>query len=371
MHQVTFFPVGNADTSRINLENKRKILIDFANYSNEKEEDKRIKLSEELINDLEESNRDYFDVVIFTHADDDHIHGFSTFFHLEHAKKYQSDERIKIKELWVPAAVLIEKTNLNEEQKILKTEARYRLKNRKGIKVFSRPEILKEWLESEDLNFSDYKDLFINAGKIVPGFTKEKDGIEFFVHSPFSLDKNEKIEDRNEESIILQARFKNKDTETDFIICGDTTNEIWAEIVDITKYYNNEDRLSWSLFNISHHCSYLALSNEKGKNKTEAIEQIKWLFEQGKKGGVLVSSSDPISDEETTQPPHKQAAEYYRGVAKKIDGDFVVTMEWPNKKNPIPIVIKIDESGLCLEKKNEFADKIINKQTKAGKYYYG
>lgn len=43
------------------------------------------------------------------------------------------------------------------------------------------------------------------------------------------------------------------------------------DIVSITQYYNNEDRLRWDLLNIPHHCSYLALSDEKGDNETEPI----------------------------------------------------------------------------------------------------
>jgi hypothetical protein len=54
--------------------------------------------------DLRCARRDYYDVVYFTHLDDDHCCGSGHFFWLEHAAKYQGESRIKIDELWVPAA---------------------------------------------------------------------------------------------------------------------------------------------------------------------------------------------------------------------------------------------------------------------------
>src|SRR5574337_1970825 len=109
MHKLTFYPLGNADCCKIDLANGRKLLFDHAHTrSDEDENDPRIDLAKVLREDLETDDRDYFDVVAFTHADDDHIHGSSDFFYLEHATKYQNGDRIKIKELWVPAAMITE-----------------------------------------------------------------------------------------------------------------------------------------------------------------------------------------------------------------------------------------------------------------------
>ena len=106
MHRATFFPLGNADTCRLDLECGKKLLFDFAHWKDaENEGDLRIDLAESLRDALE---ADSFNVVAFTHVDDDHIHGAIEFFYLDHAQKYQSDDRIKIEELWVPAAVIIE-----------------------------------------------------------------------------------------------------------------------------------------------------------------------------------------------------------------------------------------------------------------------
>ena len=47
-------------------------------------------------------------------SDLDHIMGSTEFFELLHAAKYQGDGRIKIRELWVPAAMLIEEAARDE-----------------------------------------------------------------------------------------------------------------------------------------------------------------------------------------------------------------------------------------------------------------
>ena len=84
MHKLTFFPVGTGDTIRIDLENNRKMLIDFADMRDPTDKlDKRIPLSDELRADLKSAKRDYYDVVAFTHLDNDHIAKAPEFFFLE------------------------------------------------------------------------------------------------------------------------------------------------------------------------------------------------------------------------------------------------------------------------------------------------
>jgi len=74
MHKITLFPLGNADCCRIDLEGGKKILFDFADTrDSEDNDDLRCDLPKVLREDLEESNRDYFDVVAFTHLDKDHF----------------------------------------------------------------------------------------------------------------------------------------------------------------------------------------------------------------------------------------------------------------------------------------------------------
>lgn len=340
MHKITFYPIGNADCCMIDLESGKKLLFDFAHYDiMEDEDDKRIDLAKAIKENLEESDRNDFDVVAFSHLDNDHIAGFGDNFYLEYNSDCQDDDRIRIQELWVPAAVILE-TSIKDNARILRQEARHRLINGNGIRVFSGPKLLDDWLKSKGIDPSSRKDLIFDAGKTI-----DIDGIEFFIHSPFAQHDGDTIINRNEDSLIFHITFLCGGQETKFFYVGDTTYEILADIVNITKYHNREDRLEWDIFDIPHHCSYRALNEEKGLSKTEPIDEVRWLLEQGNEHGILVSCSNPIPRVDDDLPPHRQAAECYKEYAEDIDGEFIVTMEFPKDDRPKPLVIEIDNSG--------------------------
>jgi hypothetical protein len=343
VHTITIFPIGNGDTLRIDFENFRKMLIDFADMRDPGDkEDKRISLSNELKLDLAAIKRDFYDVVAFTHLDDDHARRASEFFFLEHAKVYQSDDRVKINELWVPAAAIIEEGS-EDDARVIRAEARYRLKAGKSIRVFSRPDKLKDWLKKEGLTLKDRQHLITDAGQIAPGFSDTSDQVEFFVHSPFAsrVDDGELL-DRNTDALVLHATFRVGTTQTRVFFGSDIDHAALDEIVRVTKLKKREERLDSEIVKIPHHCSYLSIGPEKGKEKTKPIKNIAYFYEKKlQANAILVSSSDPIPNKDTDQPPHYQAAAYYRERRDAVGGEFLVTMEHPNETEPEPIVIEI------------------------------
>ncbi len=345
MAKINFYPLGNADTCLITLSTGENILVDYANMRDENnDQDLRVDLPEILRSELGTENKDYLDVLIITHADSDHIKGFSDFFYLEHAKKYQSEDRIKINELWVPAAVILEK-HVNEEHQILRAEARHRFKIGENVRVFSKPDLLEEWLSENGLSLDERQHLITNAGNLVPTFDIETMGAEFFVHAPFSESVDGNIL-RNDAALVLQVVFEENGQNTKLILGADSAHNVWENIVNISTYYEREDRLNWDIFKISHHCSYLSLSDEKGETITEPIPEVDWLFRNGNNSGILISSSDPLPDSyDDVQPPHRQASNYYEEVAEENGGEFIVTMEHPTEDSPQPLVIGIDEFG--------------------------
>lgn len=345
MHKLTFFPIGNADCCRVELERGSKLLFDYADMRDPADPgDRRIPLGDELRRDLRESGRDAFDVVGFTHLDDDHIHSASEFFWLDHAPKYQGGERIKIRDLWVPAAAITEE-GLEDEARIIRTEARFRLEKGYGVRVFSRPDRLREWLRLRKLRIEDRAHLITDAGQLVPGFSKGTEGVEFFVHSPFArrLDDGG-IEDRNSDALVLQAWFQCGSVGTKLLLTADAPHEVLTEIVQITKRHGNDSRLEWDIYNVPHHCSYLSLGSEKGEDATEPVPEVSWLIEtQGQDRGIVVSTSKVIpSGDADPQPPHRQAANYYKNAIAKKRGQFIVTMEHPSEDKPRPLEITID-----------------------------
>lgn len=93
----TFFPLGNADTTLIQLGSGKNILWDLANRKGEN--------CCNLVAELHARvPKDFYDVVCFTHADEDHIKGLIDYFSLMHDTKYQKDKKYgkkkKINDLW-------------------------------------------------------------------------------------------------------------------------------------------------------------------------------------------------------------------------------------------------------------------------------
>ncbi len=362
MHKLTFFPLGtnqNADTTLIDLDNGKKLLFDFAAVANLKDDDERgIDLATSLADDLDQDEKSGYDITAFTHLDDDHTRGADEFFHFEHSPKHQSDDRYELGTLWVPANVITESgDDLTPSAKLIQAEARYRLKNNGEVRVFSRPKKLKDWLKSHGLTLESRKHLITDAGQLAPELTLADDGVEFFVHAPFAWRQDENtLIDRNGDSLVMQATLAFNSELTRFFVGSDVAHQALSEIVQISKARGNGDRLLWDVMGLPHHCSYKTIGPDRGTDKTAPVADLAWLFEtQGQEGCIIVSSSKIIPAngtpaDEDVQPPHRQAANYYRGVASDKDGEFVVTMEHPKKSAPKPVVVEISGLGAKVKK---------------------
>lgn len=260
--------------------------------------------------------------------------------------------------MWVPANVITEcRNDLGDDAKALQAEARHRFEQGYGIRVFSRPQKLKDWLAAKGIPLEDRAHLITDAGQEPPEFTLYSDGLVFFAHSPFAWRQdNGEVVDRNGDSLVVQARFQVGATETKVILGSDADHWALSDIVRLTKRHKREEKLLWDVFKLPHHCSYLTLGPDKGDDKTVPVPDVKWLFEdRGQRGGVIVSTSWPIpakgsKEDEDPQPPHRQAAAYYEDVEALHDGEFVVTMAHPKPSSPEPLVIEIDGLGARVKK---------------------
>jgi hypothetical protein len=248
---------------------------------------------------------------------------------------------------------------------IWRQEARYRLRHGAGIRVFSKPDKLKAWLEANDLKLEDRHHLITDAGQLVPGFTLANDGVEFFCHSPFikHVDGGDVL--RNEASLIFQVRFEMDGTRFNYFAVGDSEHGVLDDIVAISKFHKNDARLDWDLYNIPHHCSYLALGPDKGQKKTEPTANVAELLRHGQNGAYIVSSSNPIGSDkaayEASQPPHVQAKNTYEEFLKEVGGRrFLVTMAHPTAAKPEPVVFEISGGGGNLALKRSASAAIIS-----------
>ncbi len=144
----------------------------------------------------------------------------------------------------------------------------------------------------------------------------------------------------------MQATFEVEQVQTKLILSADVPYDVIDAIVRVTRAHGNDERLEWDINNVPHHSSYTSLAEDKGKVETKPGERLAWLYEeQGQAGGLLVSTSWPIPAEDNKDPPHREAANYYRRVAGDVGGSFVVTMCHPSESAPQPLTIEIGTSG--------------------------
>lgn len=348
MTDVTFFPLGNADTTRIRLSSGHRILFDFAGFSPETAQIE-FDVENDIREDLRRAGRNNYDVVCISHLDRDHCFRFDEVFHLEHSSKHQGSGRIKIDELWVPSMAITE-TGLDTEAAIrVQKEAQYRLEKGGGIRVFSSPKALDDWLlKKRGIDPTTRAHLIFNAGDVIPPWSLPVHGIEFFLHSPLSWvqDIDGENTERNSASVVMQAVFREKDGETRFILGADVDSDDLTAIVNATLRHGREGRLDWDILKLFHHCSYKALNkDDRGVRETEPIPNVKIIMEDhGQAGSIIVSPSFRIPEvlsKDGDQPPHRQAANYYRRIQGGRSGDFKVTMDTPKR----PLTLEITARG--------------------------
>lgn len=352
---LTFYPLGNADTTLIRLRDDNLVLFDYADMRNPKDPyDKRIDLPRVLREQLADADRDAFRVVAFTHLDDDHICGASGFFQFKHSTSLQGGDRVEMEEMWVPASAITE-VGVDGDARCIRQEARYRLKEGHGIKVFSRPAPLQKILAQWGLTVEDRRHCIVDAGQIVPGFSLAGlEGAEFFVHSPFAWRTDNGLEDRNQNSIVVQLTLREGGNDSYVFLGADVDYETLSQIVQTSRRHGNEQRLTWDVLKLFHHCSYTALSAEKGEDVTDPVDDVRYLFEdRSRSKGIIVSPSKPIpykgtAEDRDVQPPHRQSANYYKEVVRDIGGEFKVTMETPTVSNPKPLKVKVSTAGVAL-----------------------
>lgn len=342
---ITFYPEGNAECVLLELSNGKRMLMDYADMHNK---DDRYANLPRLFADI-----DTFDVVMFSHPHDDHVKGAADYFFFKHALRYQNGKRAKIKNLWISAAFLLD-VNPCEDARVIRQEARYRLKecNGEGVKIFAAPDTLSSWLKDNGLSEEEISQSIVHAGALLKNSDHNLGNeISIFVHAPFSEDADD-ADSRNDPSIVLQISLTNSKQQTDILITGDTPYDVLDKIIERSEENGNDDHLKWDLYDIPHHCSYTGLSSERGDKITEPTENIKRLLgEYGQENSFLVASCRAFLDvdEDDNQPPHIEAKEAYIKHSKnsdETDKKLFVTSEYRGKINPKPLHFKIDETGI-------------------------
>ena len=363
---IKFYPVGNGDTSLITLKDETTILVD-CNIRKSAEGDSdptMFDVKEDLLNSIKKRGSiPFIDVFILTHGDSDHCTGYTKNFYQGDPKKYSdknsSKSEIMMDTMWFSPMALEKSTN--DEAETFRKEARRRIqlhrdkspdKDLAGNRI-----VIIGYNGNEQL---DGLDLVTKVpGDIVTRFNnKNQDTFSVFIHAPYKAHLKNAGDDKNSTSVVFQARYKEKATDTKFstlaIFGGDADHYAWEIILEKTKKYGkdkSEQALDYDLFMAPHHCSWSYFNDRPQADHPVPVKHSLEVLDYKRPNARVIASSFEVLKPKPN-PPHYAAKQEY--VKKVGDTNFLNTETFKVKgKTPQPIVFEITGMGPVLEKEEE------------------
>lgn len=353
-NKITFFPVGNGDTTLISLKDGTNILLDcnITKDSGDANVIERYDIVGHLLDILPKNDNSipHLDVFILSHPDIDHCRSIEKHFYLGDPNKYDEEkdkDKIFIDELWFAPDVFLEvDKDLNDSAKAFKKEAKRRKKLYEDKKSErSNPGNRLRMIGSTDNeDLEEIKSITTAAGKSINHINgKKQDDFKFFVLGPVKAESDEPDVERNMCSIVLKAEFNidSKEVNNVVILAGDSRIENWKRIMS----KNSLDSLKFDIFMAPHHCSWYFFTSEDYKNSPPADDEIKSFIENGKDDGdvrVIVASCKEIKRSEDN-PPHYRAANLYKKAVE--DDNFYCLSEYPSTDEPKPLIFTFTKNG--------------------------
>lgn len=317
-------------------EKKTTILIDccICETAEEDGHDGRAELLARLPRDA--AGRPYVDVMILSHPDEDHCRGLLAEFHLGPMSTYDvNSKKIIIREMWSSPLIFRRRSEdhpLCEDAAAWNTEAKRRVnwfRNNKPNQPSEGDRILI--LGGDDPNHTDgVEELIVPTGS---AFNKiaGKPNAYALMHLLGPLPAEELDEDsldKNDSSVIIRftlSAAKDDNLKTLFLCGGDAAVAIWKTLWN--KYKNTKSILLYDLLLAPHHCSWTVVSSEpydkgKGRPDQEALDALGVIRD----GGIIVSSSNEIKDDDNNPPCIGAKIEYVK-ITTRVSGVFLCTGE--------------------------------------------
>jgi len=338
---VTFWPVGNGDSTTVSINDDVKLQIDLHHVVAADDEDEEYyPVVDHLVEELPEvEGKPYLSVFALTHPDKDHIQGFDKLL-----------DEVTIGELWLTPRIFDDE-ELSKEAEVFYNEAERRrklaikkngdLQSGDKIRLFGYNSILEK---DKFKNFPE--DLLTLPGESLSLVDGEDLAEEFraFVHSPF---KAEKEDERNDTSLGLQISLGSEDDDLKVLIFGDLKHDGLRKIIDISRHNDNEDKMKWNILLAPHHCSKsIMYTKDENDNNVFQQEMMDDLESFCLETGYIVSSSEsiPASNKKGDNPPHALAKKRYEEI---VSTDFLCTHN-EKSEDAEPIVFEKMDDGLLL-----------------------
>jgi hypothetical protein len=367
---ITFFPVGNGDMTLIALADtaQTKILIDCnIRGSADDPEDATRDVAADLRRRLrrDQLGRPYVDVFLLSHPDHDHCNGFAKHFYVGAIGNYPDDrkpdaeKRIVIREIWSSPMVFRRAGKdhvLCEDAKVFNAEAKRRvLLNRAqrflGIGAGDRILVLGE---DEDGKTDDLAPILVRVDQIfsrVNGAANLCFQARLLAPIPKADDQTEEDLGKNHSSVILNMTIATdaaRQSSCQFLSAGDAEVLIWERLW--VKHQRQPGVLAYDLLQTPHHCSWHSLSYDSWselRDDAGVSQAARSALSKMRRNGIIVSSCDPILDDDNDPPCHGAKREYVR-IAAAATGSFLCTAEYPRAGAPMPLELTVTAQGLQL-----------------------
>ena len=344
INRVTFFPVGNGDTTLIEA-NDKTILTDI-NYRCERYTDRfrsSIDVNSSIGNaatlgheeaskpfqwiyydfalDLQyacyhssyRSNREYrLSLLVLTHPDQNNLTGFDKLFYRGDPAEFEDrpredDKLILIEEIWINPCFKDSKFETDESKPVFQE-----IKRRLDLQGSKESELNGNRISILEATSS--------SSELVKTFSRN---IEAYVISPVQKEgeiskaiSSEDQPDINGTSLVIRWTVKVFGGANRIMLGGDATVEVWDRIWQ--NYQNNTDKLSWNILLAPHHCSIDAMARKNQEGKYEYSENALKALGQVEGDGFVVSSSKEVRRNDDVLPSW-EARQKYLGILKDTD----------------------------------------------------
>jgi ribonuclease BN (tRNA processing enzyme) len=359
IHKIKIYPVDNADTTLIKMDDKSTILIDCQIRACEENSngitvyDVKKDLLEEIQKDS--ANNPFIDLFVLSHPHKDHCLGFGNNFYCgnpdEYVKSNRDKNEIIIGELWVTQMVF--SNDICEEAEPIRKEAKRRKK------LFEEnPSVANQ--QGNRLRIIGYndQDITVDGLHYVPGNTitaingKTSDLCSFFIHAPFKSDlvQGKAEKDHNSTSIVFQISFRTEkvgEIKAKVVFGGDADHYVWEKVLEKSEKNNNQDKLEWDIFLCPHHCSWTFFNDTPYEDNVDPKDYSLKFLDYRLEDANVVASSVKIEDNDIN-PPHYSAKEQYENKVGKAN--FRNTSINESETAPKPLIYLIDSSGIKLSK---------------------
>lgn len=365
---ITFFPVGNGDMTLIALGDtaQTKILIDCnirgsADGPSDPTRDVAADLRRRLRRD--ERGRPYVDAFLLSHPDHDHCNGFAKHFYTGPLTNYPDDQkpdaekRIVIREIW-SSPMVFRRAGKNhvlcDDARIFNAEAKRRvaLNRWQGFMGVGSGDRILVLGEDEDGKTDYLGPILVRVDQVfsrVNGATNLCFQAYLLAPIPKTDILTEETLGKNHSSVILNmaiASDASRRSISQFLSAGDAEVAIWERLWN--KHHRQPGVLAYDLLQAPHHCSWHSLSYDSWselRERAQVSHAARAALSQIRKGGIIVSSSDAIYDDDNDPPCYGAMREYQR-IAAAVGGSFGCTGQYPSAARPLPLEFVVTAMGI-------------------------